>query len=241
MSGPLASWAAEHSKAGPVGRAVLVQYALAANHDGSPSRYQPALEDLARRTGYGRSTVIPARADLVARGELIELEPGGGRGLVGRYSVPSTLCPPEGRCWPCALLAELLGQRVQQLDRFQGRKGPAQARKGPADGRKGPAAGPTTETETYHSLGGTSPPGESSAALAPDGAALEPGQPKQERQEREDGDPVPIPTEVWAILNGGRPRVRRSTAEEREAEEREKRARALRLLTGPSVEEGTSA
>lgn len=242
MSGPLASWASEHSRAGPVGRAVLVQYALAAGHDGRPSSYQPALDDLTRRTGYKRSAVIEARAALVEAGELVELEPGGGRGRVGAYAVPPRLCPPERNCRPCAVLAGLLGQRVQQPDRLRRGKGPAQRRNGPADARKGPAAGPTTETETDHPQGGTSPHRESSAALAPAGAAPEPGQ----QEAAGNGQPVRIArTDWWHLVNPGRPRP--STAEERAAEEREKRALALRLLdedhqqTGPSLSERHSA
>ena len=57
MSGPLASYIAHHSKAGPVGRAVLVQLVLTCNHDGSPSRYVATWADLEHRTGYSRRAV----------------------------------------------------------------------------------------------------------------------------------------------------------------------------------------
>jgi hypothetical protein len=52
---------------------------------------------------------------------------------------------------------------------------------------------------------------------------------------------------VWEILTGGQPRPRRSTADERAAEEEVKHARARRLVaegdwqSGPSLSERSSA
>jgi hypothetical protein len=163
VSGPLASWVGEHSKASWRGRAVLVQYALAAHHDGMPAA-DVSREDLTRRTGLGRETVKTGRREVIDLGELVELKSPGGRGRVGRYAVAVWSCPPGARCWTCDLLAER-GRPAAGLPGSGPRgKGPPQRGKGPPQRRKGPPHGPTTETETYHPQGGTAPPGETDDA-----------------------------------------------------------------------------
>jgi hypothetical protein len=112
-----------------------------------------------------------------------------------------------------------------------------------APGRGAVAAPEKKDRDGSPPSGGTvSHPG-AAAALAPSGAAAEPGQEDQAGN----GEPAPIPAEVWEILTGGQPRPRRSTADERAAEEEVKHARARRLVaegdwqSGPSLSERSSA
>jgi hypothetical protein len=80
MSGPLASWVAEHSQADSVAKFVLVMLALRAGHDGHGADH--SVDQLAALTGYGRSTVIQALPRLYKREELERVEAGGGRGRI---------------------------------------------------------------------------------------------------------------------------------------------------------------
>jgi hypothetical protein len=231
MSGQLASWTAQHSQASAVGRAILGQLALCSHPDGTPA-YEPTWDDLERWTGYKRSTVAKGLAELRRLGEIKRIG-GGGQGTPARYRVVvGTLCAPDIDCRSCAVLAEVGADKVQHMDLKRSGKGPRDARKGPPDARKGPPGGPSTDTETDHPQGGTSPHRESGAAFATDGAAPEPEQ--QEQEPADNGEaPRRRPTDAdkqgwWDALHPGRPRP--STPEERAAEERAKRARARQLL-----------
>jgi hypothetical protein len=110
VSGPLATWVGEHSKASWRGRAVLSHYALAANPDGTPAA-DVTREDLKRRTGMSRATIGRGRQEVEQLGELQQLDAGGGRGRLSRWRVVVTLCNPEAGCWSCDLLAPLLQKR----------------------------------------------------------------------------------------------------------------------------------
>jgi hypothetical protein len=172
VSGPLASWVGEHSKASWRGRAVLIQYALAANHDGTPAA-DVSRDDLEHRTGHGHSTIVKGRQEALALGELEQLEAPVGRGNVGRYRVHFTLCPDEARCWVCPTLADLLDETVRDADAFESGKRLRQSGKRLRQSGKRLPRRRTTETETYTSQGGTSPPGESDdarSARSPRGA-----------------------------------------------------------------------
>jgi len=159
VSGPLASWVGEHSKASWRGKVVLKEYALAAHHDGTPS-VDVSRDDLVRRTGCGSTTVTAGRKEVVELGELVELRRPLGRGNVGSYQVAVTLCPAEVHCWACALLSHLL-EKGRDAATFGEGKGPRIEGKGPRIGGKRPRGGRTNGTETDHPQGGTSPPGES--------------------------------------------------------------------------------
>jgi len=226
VSGPLASWVAEHSRAGWKGRAVLLQYALAANHDGTPAS-SVTREDLERRIGVRRDAVIAGRKEVLKLGELIQDKAPGGKHNPGAFRVRLVLCPATAGCWVCPILADLLdskGSATPTLSR--GPKGRPQQAKGRSQRPKGRRHRPTTETETNHLRGGTSPHRESAAALAPDGAAAEPGQQEQASQPLEVvpdwraaiGKPIPDDGERFAS---------------RQAEETAKRQRAeAALLVG---------
>lgn len=186
MSGPLVTWVGEHSKATWKGRAVLIQYAVAAYHDGTPAA-DVSRDDLERRTGLGRTTLAAGRQEAVTLGELVELErPGGGRGRIGRYRVAVSLCPPEADCWSCSILAGLLGENDRAtVDSSRGNRPPG-GRKRPPHGRKRPRGGPTTKTETYPPTGGTSPPGESG-----DARRSAPPRKRDSAARSSDGQPAP--------------------------------------------------
>jgi hypothetical protein len=110
VSGPLASWVAEHSKADtPAPRAVLVQLALAAKHDGTPA-HPPTWDDLARRSSLDRRTVGKCLAQLRRLGEVLAEDGGGGRGRATRYHVVFAFCPAEAACWSCGILADVQKQ-----------------------------------------------------------------------------------------------------------------------------------
>jgi hypothetical protein len=163
VSGQLASWVAEHSAASYRGVAVLNQYALAANHDGTPAT-DVTRDDLVRRTRLGKQTVIAGRQEVIKRKELEELEAPGGRGKPGRFRVVVALCPDGVRCWSCDALAKAMkrrrpkGETVRSADGFEegpstetvrsadGFGGGGEPRKGPSQTRKGPPRGPTTVT-----------------------------------------------------------------------------------------------
>src|SRR5512133_1351341 len=112
VSGPLGSWAGEHSKASWRGRAVLLQYALAAHHDGSPAA-DLTRDDLERRTGMSRATIGRGRQELAQLGELAPVDAGGGRHNLSRWRVVVTLCDPEAGCWSCGVLAGLLQKGIR--------------------------------------------------------------------------------------------------------------------------------
>jgi hypothetical protein len=159
----------EHSKASWRGKAVLKEYALASHHDGTLAE-GVSRDDLEHRTGLGHDTIVKGRKEVLALGELEELEAPGGAGKVGRYQVNFTLCPAEARCRKCKTLARLLPKTVRDAD---GSKGPNDKNRLPQRknrlprGQKSapdqPKSG-ATDTETDHPIGGTSPRGESDVA-----------------------------------------------------------------------------
>jgi hypothetical protein len=157
VSGPLASWVGEHSKASWRGKVVLKEYALAAHHDGSPS-VDVSRDDLVRRIGCGVTTVKAGRQEVVELGELVELRQPLGRGNVGSYRVEVVLCPAEVHCWTCALLSHLLEKGRVAAPLGEGKGSPIEGKGSPIR-RKGSRGGPTNGTETDHPQGGTSPPG----------------------------------------------------------------------------------
>jgi hypothetical protein len=139
VSGPLASYIAHHSKAGPVGRAVLVQLALTCNHDGSPSRYVATWADLEHRTGYSRRAVAKGLREVEGLEEAAPDRRGGGRGKATPYRLNVALCDPVDRCWACRTLAEA-------LQRNGAPGAPFRAGKGARHDRNGAPGAPTTET-----------------------------------------------------------------------------------------------
>ena len=174
MSGQLVSWVGEHSRASYRGRAVLIQYAAAANHDGTPAA-DVTREDLTDRTGPGRMTVVYGRNEVLGRPtmvggrngrrevpglacpELEELEAPGGRGRVGRHRLLPVLCPAGVKCWSCDALAKALkrprprAETVRPTDGSGATRGPETVR--PRDGLGNgaepgnrPSDGPTTVT-----------------------------------------------------------------------------------------------
>jgi hypothetical protein len=187
VSGPLASWAAEHAAEyideavfaeAKVTRKTVVdvigQLALSSYADGS-SAYAPTWEELAHRTRTSRSTVAAALKFAVKHKLLTVDRPGRGRlpGGGGRptiYRVQYALC---GGCWACDTLTTEL-RKVRGPDLNRSRKGPGQPRKGPDGGRKGPDLGPSTENGgTASTSGGAVPPPESrdrGAGSTPNGA-----------------------------------------------------------------------
>lgn len=221
MSGPLATWVAEHSQASWRGRAVLVQYALAAYHDGMPAA-TVTRDDLTHRTGLGRGTVVQGRNEVVRLGELIELERPGGRGRSGQFYLPVSLCPTEAHCWSCAALAQ---ETVRAADRLGGKtvrgadpsrrrppgNRPSQAINRPSQALKGPPHGPTTKTDGTPS-GGTVTHPESGPPAPPQAA----------------GGPEPglddSPTHAWRKVLEVSPPVDPETAEDLEAGRRRAKA-----------------
>jgi hypothetical protein len=166
MSAQLASWVGEHSRASYRGRAVLIQYALASLHDGTPAA-DVTRDDLIRRTGLGRDSVVYGRNEVLGRPtmvgggrngdrevpglacpELEELEAPGGRGRSGRYRPLFALCPRGKKCWSCDALAKALGKpRPRPPERVRPGDGSGAAQDletvGPADGFE-----ETTDAET---------------------------------------------------------------------------------------------
>jgi hypothetical protein len=140
VSGPLASWCAHHSKAGPVGRAVLGQIALGCHHDGS-NAYAPTWDELQHRTGYKRAAVAKALREIEGLEEVTPTTRGGGRGIATPYRVNVALCDPVDSCATCRILVNTQKENGPPDRPFTGGKGPRHARKGPP-GR------PTTETHT---------------------------------------------------------------------------------------------
>jgi hypothetical protein len=177
VSGPLASWVGEHSKATWRGRAVLKEYALASNHDGTPAA-DVSRSDLEHRTGHGHNTVVKGRQEVLALGELEELERPGGAGKVGSYRVRFTLCPAEARCWVCATLADLLAKTVRSADgnlsAAKAKNRPPQSKNRPPQSKNRPPQGPTTETgDGFPLQGEPSPTGDANdvrSARSPRGA-----------------------------------------------------------------------
>jgi hypothetical protein len=118
VSGPLADWCAVHSKASPVGRAVLVQLALGCHHDGS-NAYAPTWQELEHRTGYSRRAVAKGLREIE---DLAEASPaarrGGGRGL----ATPTGSTSPSATRSAAARLAgswpRSSQERVHQVHRF---------------------------------------------------------------------------------------------------------------------------
>ena len=165
MSGPLASWTSHHSKAGPVGRAVLTQIALTCNHDGSPSEYVPTWADLEHRTGYSRRAVAKGLREVLDLAELAAVGRGGGRGNPTPHRVNVALCDPPESCWACRTLLDprLNGAPGAPFSGSgEGRKGAPDARKGARGARKGAPGAPTTDNGgTAPTLGGAVPPRES--------------------------------------------------------------------------------
>ena len=180
VSGPLATWIGEHSKASWRGRAVLSQYALAANHDGNPAA-DVTREDLERRTGMSRATIGRGRQEVEQLGELQQLDSGGGRGRLSRWRVVVTLCDPEAGCWSCGLLAHQL-QKVRlgpvstdkraptehvskpkgaPAEQDSARKGRQQSRNVFPQSQNVLRQSPTTETGTAPTTGGAVPHPES--------------------------------------------------------------------------------
>ena len=180
MSGPLATWVGEHSKASWRGRAVLSQYALAANHDGTPAA-DVTREDLERRTGMSRATIGRGRQEVEQLGELQQLDAGGGRGRLSRWRVVVTLCDPEAGCWSCGLLAHQLHKvrlgpvstdkraptehvskpKGAPAEQDSARKGRQQSRNVFPQSQNVLRQSPTTETGTAPTTGGAVPHPES--------------------------------------------------------------------------------
>jgi hypothetical protein len=263
VSGPLASWVEAHSTASPTARFVLVTLALRADADGTGADH--SIEQLHELTGYHDATVKRALAELRKEREdgskeLELVRAGGGRERISRHRIPIRWCADDAGCVTCKALAKAIAAQKAaqsapvsrggdtretgaQRARSAGKRAHA-ARKLTRSAQKGAHSAPPYEDgDGSPTTGGTVTHPESAAALAPDGAAAEPGQQEQAGS----GEPAPIPAEVWAIVHGGQPRPRRSTAEERAAEEQDKRARALRLVaehgwqSGQSITERSSA
>jgi hypothetical protein len=104
VSGPLASWVSEHSRASHRGRAVLVQLALRARHDGTPTS-DVTRAQLEHRTGMSLTRVRQGLAEIRRLGEVQVVEQGGGRGRPTRYYIPAPPCPAEAECWECRVLS----------------------------------------------------------------------------------------------------------------------------------------
>jgi hypothetical protein len=260
VSGPLAAWVGKHAEGS--WRAVLVvkELALDCYPDGRPAR--PVTRDQLRaRTRVGMTTIREGLAEARElgrageRGGVLQLDHGGGRGLSSLYRVLVELCPAEAGCRECDALRpnrpEETGRQAPRLVRqATPNRAPRDKNRAPGGRNRAPGAPPTETGNGSPPQGGTVTHPESSAALAPDGAALEPG---QEQEQAENGEPAPAVdfgdfSRLLSLVNPGRPERPRSSAEEREAEEQEKRARALRLVAedsdwqaGVPIEEGHSA
>lgn len=79
MSGQLASWVSKHYRAGPLEKAVAIQYALVADPHGRPT-YILSVADLIERTGSEERAVYKGRRKAKDDKVLRELEHGGGAG-----------------------------------------------------------------------------------------------------------------------------------------------------------------
>jgi hypothetical protein len=155
VSGQLATWAAEHSKATWKGRVVLVQLALAARPCGCPAG-DTTRADLVRRTGLSLTTIRDGIAEVKELGEVKPLEQGGGRSRPTRYALVVALCHPDaGDCWSCSVLAEVLTKTGRHTPCFassdDGNRAPQhrnRAPRAPTTARKQGARAARRETES---------------------------------------------------------------------------------------------
>jgi hypothetical protein len=118
VSGPLASWVSEHSRASNRGRAVLVQLALRARHDGMPTS-DVSRAQLEHRTGMGLTNVREGLAEVRRLGEVRVVDQGGGRGRPTRYYIPAPPCPAEAECWDCRTLADVIAKTGRDAPGFE--------------------------------------------------------------------------------------------------------------------------
>jgi hypothetical protein len=194
MSGPLADWTLKH--AGPGlgvhARAVLARLALRADHDGSNANL--AVDEIAADLEVSPTTVR-AKLDLLQRRKLVKTvaRGGTGRGDVTRRRIIIGWCADDAECRHCRNLAEQQertrrGQQVtpsraglstgvqegvsrRPLPEKRGQ--PTNVRGQPTNVR-GQRLTPLRNGDGPPS-GGTVTHPESTAARAPDGAAVEPG------------------------------------------------------------------
>jgi hypothetical protein len=233
MSGPLGDWFLAHAPKG-IGvhaRAVGLRFCLKANHhgEGADLAVDVLADDLDMSPGGVRSKIrLLEELGLLRE----EAPPRPGKGNVTPRTVVIRWCDPL--CWICCLLLDQQQRKGAPGDPFSEQRTTSKRVTGDAKRvtprrQKGHPVTPLRNGDVPPE-GGTSPSPESDAALAPAGAAPEPGQ----SGPASNGEPARIRREDWyALVNPGRPQRPRSTAEERAAEEEHKRARALHLLRVP--------
>jgi hypothetical protein len=151
----------EHSRASHRGRAVLVQLALRARHDGMPTS-DVSRAQLEHRTGMSLTNVRYGLAEVRRLGEVRVVEQGGGRGRPTRYYVPAPPCPAEAECWDCRVLADTIAKTGRDVPGFESvnDKGNRARERGnrARDGRNRAHPAHTHGTGTDHpSQGGTVP------------------------------------------------------------------------------------
>jgi hypothetical protein len=212
MSGPLASWVGKHSEGSWRARLVVKELALACRPDGRP--VEPVTREQIRdRTGVGMTTIRQGLAEARElgragkRGGVLQLDPGGGRGLSSLYRVVVELCPVEAGCRECDTLRPNRPEETgRQAPRLAERAAPNRA---PRDRNRAPGAPPTETGNGSPTTGGTVTHPESSAALAPDGAALEPGQPDPAKNGQGGyGPPTGLPPPIKAMVDQAKAELR---------------------------------
>jgi hypothetical protein len=152
VSGPLVDWVLAHSKASRNGKLILVSFAAAARHNGTPARVLEPAQHM-NRTGMRGGQYYRALREVVERGELERSRPDGGRHVLTRYRVPFTLCPTGADCWECDQLRQTLPPA--------GEKPP---RNSPPTARNSPPGGRHSRTDGSPLQGEPSPPGGGSDA-----------------------------------------------------------------------------
>lgn len=243
MSGPLASWVLEHSRAGAAGRFVLVALALDARHDGTKAQLSADL--IHQQTGLGDSTVRKWLARLRASGEIVRTDGGGGRKRPAAYRVMIRWC--TGECKACDLLDDQQKQpkrghhvagnelpvdnpaeKGPPRSGFQ-RKGPPGSEKGPPRSVKGPPGGPTTYRDGIPPLGDTVTHPESEPAVPPQAAAgSEPG------PDANPDSPASVGrAERWAALGRSPPSPNGAAPPDTEAERARQEAELLAMINPP--------
>ena len=195
MSGPLASWVLAHTAAtNPSERFVFSMLALRANPDGTNASL--SVDQLHLATGYAESTINLALTALRDSGELILVHRGSGRGQISRHRIRIRWCDDTDQCAECATLSKVLstgltsanshkGSDERTVSRRRTSKGSDEqgvSRKGSDETSKGSDERSKVSDERTPYGNGDGPPSggtvthpESDAALAPCGAAPDPG------------------------------------------------------------------
>jgi hypothetical protein len=183
MSGPLGDWFLAHAPKG-IGvhaRAVGLRFCLKANHhgEGADLAVDVLADDLDMSPGGVRSKIrLLEELGLLRE----EAPPRPGKGNVTPRTVVIRWCDPL--CWTCCLLLDQQQRKGSPGDPFSQERATSKRVTGDAKRvtprrQKGHPVTPLRNGNGSPTTGGTVPHPESDAALAPAGAAPEPGQDKQ--------------------------------------------------------------